>query len=268
MIRSYLFVPANRPERYAKALAAGADALIIDLEDAVPLAEKNSARTALANWFAGADAVREDVYVRLNAPGTPWYDDDVAMCRAARVKGVMPAKSERASDIGALAQVLGNDVVILPLIESALGFANAAAIAAVPQVGRLVFGTIDFQLDLGLEGEDLELLYFRSQLSLLSRLAGLPGPVDGVTTTVDDVERIRADTLRGKRLGFTAKLCIHPKQVAAVHAAYAPTAEEVEWAGRVLAAAEAAHGGAFALDGKMVDRPVILKAEKIRALSA
>ncbi len=267
MVRSYLFVPGNRPERFGKALKAGADALIIDLEDAVQITEKDQARAALSAWLAGPDAVRDHLFVRINPRGTPWHDADVRACREGGVRGVVLPKSEHASDIARLAEQLGSEAIVLPLIESALGFANAQAIAAAPQVQRLVFGTIDFQLDVGIEGEDLELLYFRSQLVLVSRLAGLLPPVDGVTTEVDDAARILADTQRGKRLGFGAKLCIHPKQVASVHQAHTPTAGEVEWARRVVDGAAAAQGGAFALDGKMVDKPVILKAEKILALA-
>ena len=126
-----------------------------------------------------------------------------------------------------------------------------------------MFGSIDFCVDLGIEGDDHELDYFRSQLVLASCLAGIAAPVDGVTTAINDEQVLQSDTLRGKRFGFGGKLCIHPKQIAVVRAAYLPSAAEVAWAQRVVAAATAAHGGAVAVDGKMVDRPVILKAERI-----
>ena len=130
---------------------------------------------------------------------------------------------------------------------------------------KIKFGSIDFQVDLNITGEGEELLFFRSQLVLVSRVAGIASPVDGVTTAMDDPAVIRADALRAKRLGFGAKLCIHPRQLAALHAGFSPDDEEVAWANRVLAAAASANGAAVAVDGKMVDRPVVQKAEEIVA---
>jgi citrate lyase subunit beta/citryl-CoA lyase len=122
---------------------------------------------------------------------------------------------------------------------------------------------LDFQLDVGIQGDTDELLYFRSQLVLVSRLAGIAPPVDGINTEIDDPERLRARTLRARRLGFGGKLCIHPKQIAHVNACFRPTEEEILWAKGVLEAAAAAGGGAVAAQGQMVDRPVILRAEQI-----
>ena len=141
--------------------------------------------------------------------------------------------------------------------------ADALVLARAPRVERLAFGSLDFQLDLGIEGDDDELLSFRSQLVLTSRLAGIAAPIDGVTTSIGDSDRLRAETTRARRLGFGAKLCIHPGQVAIVNAAFAPRDEEIAWAKRVLEAARASEGAAVKVDGKMVDRPVILRAEAI-----
>jgi len=142
---------------------------------------------------------------------------------------------------------------------------NAHALVQCRGVLRLVFGSIDFQLDLGIQGEDDELLTFRSQLVLVSRVAGIAPPVDGVTTALDDPERLQADTLRAKKLGFGAKLCIHPKQVALVNQCFCSSPAEVLWARRVLEAAAGARGAAVAIDGKMVDKPVLARAEAILA---
>ena len=139
------------------------------------------------------------------------------------------------------------------------------AIASAPGVQRLVFGSIDFQLDLGIDGEGEELLFFRSQIVLASRLARLQPPVDGVSTALDDEALLRADSERARRLGFGAKLCIHPRQVTAVNAAFTPDAQAVQWAQRVLQAAADAGGAAVALDGRMIDKPVILRAQDILA---
>jgi citrate lyase subunit beta/citryl-CoA lyase len=262
--RSYLFVPGNRPERFDKALAAGADAVILDLEDAVPAAEKDSARAAVSQWLHGRDPLPSpQILVRINASGTPQHSADVAACRHG-VHGVVLPKSEREDELARLTRALPG-VALLPLIETARGFAAAPDLAHAPNVQRLVFGSIDFQLDLGIEGEGEELLYFRSQLVLHSRLAGLAPPVDGVCTTLDDAARVHAEALRARRLGLGAKLCIHPRQIAPVHEAFAPTPAQLDWARRVLSTAEGAGGAAVALDGAMVDRPVILRAQALLA---
>jgi citrate lyase subunit beta/citryl-CoA lyase len=255
--RSYLFVPGNRPDRFDKAFASGADAVIIDLEDAVPPESKVEARAAVARWLAPD----REVVVRINAPGTLWFGEDVALCALAGVAAVMVPKAERTADLQRIATVAVGSP-LLPLIESAAGFENARALASVEGVQRLAFGSIDFQVDLGMQGED-ELLAFRSQLVLVSRLAKLAPPADGVTTSIDDVEAVARDTARARRLGFGAKLCIHPRQVEAVNRGFAPTAEEVAWAQRVLDAAAQAQGAAVALDGRMIDKPVILRAQAI-----
>jgi citrate lyase subunit beta/citryl-CoA lyase len=257
LARSYLFVPGNRPERFDKACAAGADAVIVDLEDAVPPAEKAAARAALAAWLSP----QQPVLVRINGFDSAWFEDDLALCSTPGVAGVVLPKAEHEEALGAVASA--GAAAILPLIESGLGLWHAAALARLPRVERLVFGSIDFSFDMGIQEGHETLLYARSQLVLASRVAGIAAPVDGVTTSFDEPERVHADTLRARALGFGGKLCIHPKQVAPVHEAFAPTAEETAWAGRVVAAAAAAQGGAVALDGKMVDRPVILIAQQM-----
>lgn len=256
--RSYLFVPATRPERIAKALASGADAVIVDLEDAVAPADKEAARGALADWLATPGA---PVYVRINAAGSPWFAGDLALCSGAGVAGIVLPKAEWPEDVATVGAV----APVLPLIESARGIDNVRALAAAPHVQRLVFGAIDFALDLGIADEREALLPHRAQLVLASKLAGLPPPVDGVTTATDDDALVAADTQYARRLGFGARLCIHPRQVAPVHEAFAATPAEVAWARRVLAAAQASGGGALQLDGRMIDRPVIAAAEKILA---
>jgi citrate lyase subunit beta/citryl-CoA lyase len=258
MNRSYLFVPGNRPERYAKALAAGADAVIIDLEDAVAPADKVGAREALRAWTAP----EHPVLVRINSSDTAWFADDLALAGLPGVAGIVLPKAERTTDI-LLLRDQGAQAV-LPLIDSALGLHNALELARQEGVQRLLFGSIDFCVDLGMHEGVEELQYFRSQLALVSRVAGIQPPVDGVTTTLDDIGQITEDTRRARRNGFGGKLCIHPKQVSHVNAAFAPGAEEIAWAERVLQAVENTDGAAVAVDGKMVDRPVILKAEAIR----
>ena len=257
MKRSYLFVPGDRPERYAKALAAGADAVIIDLEDAVAPSAKDSARASLRAWLNP----QQPVLVRVNSADTAWFAEDIALAGLPGVAGIVLPKAERPEDTARLMREGAQ--AVLPLIESALGFHHALELARQPGVERQVFGSIDFSVDLGLTEGVEELQYYRSQLVLVSRLAGILPPVDGVSTTLDDIGRITDDTRRARRNGFGGKLCIHPRQVAPVNAAFAPSADEAAWAARVLQAVENTDGAAVALDGKMVDRPVILQAQAI-----
>jgi citrate lyase subunit beta/citryl-CoA lyase len=259
--RSYLFVPGNRPDRFAKACAAGADAVVLDLEDSVAAGDKMAARAAVAAWVTPA----QPVLVRVNVPNSEWFRDDLTLAGKPGVTGILLPKAERVEDIRIVAEHCGAAALILPQIETAQGFWNALPMAGAYGVQRLLFGSIDFQLDLGMTATEDELLYFRSQIVLASRLAGIQSPVDGVTTDIDWAERVRVDTLRARRLGFGGKMCIHPRQVPVVNECFAPTAEEEAWARRVVNASAAAHGGATSVDGKMVDRPVLAQAEKILA---
>jgi citrate lyase subunit beta / citryl-CoA lyase len=270
---SYLFVPADRPERFAKALASGAGAVIVDLEDAVAPGAKEAAREALSQWLTSESALTSStpLLVRINAACTECFHRDLALlCQAPRgvVSGVVVPKAESAA---VLEQVHHRcqGLPTLPLVETATGFDRLKLLTRAAGVQRLVFGSIDFQLDLGIEeGEvGVELLFFRSQLVLASRLARLPAPVDGVTATLDDPARTERAAQAARRLGFGGKLCIHPRQVAAVHAAFAPSQADIAWARRVLQAAEQSGGAAVAVDGRMVDKPVERQAARILGLA-
>jgi citrate lyase subunit beta/citryl-CoA lyase len=259
---TYLFVPGNRPERFDKALASGADAIILDLEDAVLPEGKDAARGSVSGWLGSHREALDRVVVRINGAGTPWFDHDLALLSGAGVRLAMVPKSENAAALARVKAALPGDGLMLPLVETARGIENVAAIAAAPGVQRLVFGTLDYAVDLDLSGDDLGLVYPGSRLALASRCAGLLSPVAGVTPSIDDGARLLADLAFARALGFGAKLCIHPRQVDAIREALRPTAQELDWARRVLAAAEGSTG-AVAVDGKMVDRPVLLKAQAI-----
>ncbi|CAD6560008.1 HpcH/HpaI aldolase/citrate lyase family protein [Paraburkholderia metrosideri] len=260
--RSYLFVPGNRPERFDKAHTSGADAVILDLEDAVQPDEKPGAREAVL--AAVSAPVSRPTWVRINGSDTSWFNEDIAALAAQPgVAGIVLPKAETRAQIDAVLTNAHPTLSVLPIVETARGFANLTVLCAAARVQRIVFGTLDFQIDLGIDGDAEELHFFRSQIVLASRLAGIGAPVDGVSTTITDIDAIEADARRGRRFGFGGKLCIHPKQIDAVHRAYAWSDAEREWAQRVLAAVEASHGAAVAVDGKMVDMPVILKARRI-----
>jgi len=256
--RSYLFVPANRPERFVKAHASGADQVILDLEDAVSEGDKDRARHHLSEYLnAGGSGL-----VRINSTQTRWFEDDLRVCLNPGVQGVVLPKAQSAEQVTLVAVQLPRGVKLLPLIETAAGMTNVNQIAAAPGVERLIFGTVDFRTELGIEGDDQELLFFRSMLVLASRTAGILAPVDGVTVSISDADELRNASERGRRLGFGAKLCIHPSQVSEVNRAYRPSDAQLAWAERVVEGAKS-NPGAFQLDGEMVDAPVIARAVEL-----
>lgn len=259
--RSYLFAPGHKPDLFPKAAASGADLVILDLEDAVPEHAKSDARAAVMNWL---DAGRP-VAIRINAPVTRWSKDDLPVCRHPGVAAVLVPKVEHLEELAHVSAALGPDVPLLPMIESARGLHQCAAIGSAAGVQRLVFGSLDFQADTGIPDDAVGLQFARSQLVLLSRVAGIGSPVDGITRRFDDSTVVEADAARARRLGLGGKLCIHPKQVAAVNAQFSPTAEEIAWAQQVVDADAASQGGVTSVSDGMIDRPVMLRARSILA---
>lgn len=265
---SWLFVPGTRPDRFEKAVASGADQVILDLEDAVAAGDKAGAREAVSGWLSGGGSG----WVRVNAPGTVWHDDDiVALSGSAGLRGLVVPKSESPDDLLAIARRLSS-TPILALVETALGVAEAASLAASPAVSGLGFGSVDFLLDLDAQESDEALAFARGALVVAARAAGLPGPVDGVTTETRDVARVAQHAARARRLGFGGKFCIHPAQVEPVRTAFAPSPAEIEWAEKVLGYAtdglDAGAGGVFELEGQMIDRPLLQRARRIIARAA
>jgi citrate lyase subunit beta/citryl-CoA lyase len=266
---TFLFVPGTRPERFSKALDSGADGVIIDLEDAVAEEDKESARAAIRTaWPTFSAEQKKRLVIRSNSPGSRFYSADLILAQELDVACLLIPKSESLDQINGAAQILPNTAII-PMIETALGLAHLNEIANSEQVLRLALGNIDLQADLGMvcDEQETELQTARFQIVLASRLAQLAPPIDGVTPSTDNIERITDDAERAKRMGFGGKLCIHPKQVSLVKDSFMPTAEEVAWAHRVIEADKASHGGAIKLDGRMIDRPVVLLAQRTMALT-
>lgn len=259
--RTALFVPASRPERIPKALASGADAVIVDLEDAVEPAAKPAARQALVDFLDAHPDAR--VWVRVNDATTPWHEDDLAALRAGSAAAVMLPKAETAAQV----ENAGRGIPVLPIIESARGVLNLAEIAAAPNVARLVFGSLDYGVDVGLtpgtEAASVLLDQARGLILLHSRAAGLPAPLDGVHPDIDDREGLHAMAQRAGEMGYAGMLCIHPVQVETVHAALKPAQADIDWAQRVLAAARQNPAGAFRFEGKMVDAPILARARQV-----
>ena len=263
-MRSYLFVPGDRAERFDKALASGAHAVIVDLEDAVAPEAKLSARTAIAQWLQ-AD---KPIYLRCNAHGTPWFDGDLTLLAHPGVRGLVLPKAQEPDLLIQLAKSMRPDQRILPIVESVCGWDRARELASAPLVDRLIFGSVDFASDAGMGSDGEELNAVRTHLVLVSRLAGVRAPVDGVTLAFGDDQVLANDVRRARRMGMGAKLCIHPKQVLGVNQGFAPSAAELEWAQGVLQQVEQHGLGAIAVDGKLVDRPVWLLAQSLVADAA
>ena len=265
---SYLFVPGDRPDRFSKALASGADAVIIDLEDAVSADSKTAARGHIRAWHANRarEANRADgsehILLRINDASTTWFEADLELARECSIDGVVLPKAERPGDISRAADALAQGGFVVPLIETARGVQTVDELAAVDGVQRFAFGTLDYAFDLGLSGDEHGLLYPACRMAIASRVAGIASPIAGVTTEIDNDAKLDADLAFARACGFGAKLCIHPRQLALTQRAFAPTAEEIAWAQRVIAAVQSGRG-AVQVDGKMVDRPVILHAQAI-----
>lgn len=262
IIRTALFVPASRPERIPKALASGADAVIVDLEDAVEEALKDQARANLDAFLESHPEAR--LLVRVNAPDHPGHAADLELCRRhAGIRGVLLPKVESPAQV---ARTAATGKPVWPIIESVRGLLALQEIAAAEGVERLSFGALDLGLDLGLNSGTAaaERLLDQSRYAILlaTRSAGLAPPLDSVFPAIADSEGLRRATRDARDMGFGGLLCIHPSQVAVVHDVLMPRAEELDWARRVLAVA-AEGDGVFVVDGAMVDAPVIGRARRL-----
>ena len=254
---SPLFVPGDKPNLIAKAAQSGADAIIIDLEDAVAPAAKASARD-LVNRH-GIHGI--PVIVRVNAHGTVWHKDDLSALASGDIAAIMLPKSETRASIDAVKTVIGRSLPIIPLVESAAGLNALSDLLNGPEVVLVAFGSLDYALDLDCMPDWEPLLSARSEIVLKSRLAGLPGPLDGVTTNLTDAEATSIDALRARSLGFRGKLAIHPKQIKPIRLAMTPSPDEIAWAEKIIAATK--NISVSSVDGAMVDAPVIARAKRI-----
>jgi citrate lyase subunit beta/citryl-CoA lyase len=252
--RSLLFVPGHRPDRFDKARNSGSDVVIIDLEDAVPPSEKERARHFARQWLeSGNRAV-----IRVNAADTQWFERDCELASLPQVQAIMLPKAAHGSAL----EKLGSWALLIALIETAVGLSSVSSIAATKGVARLAIGSIDLALDLDmpLGAGDVALDSLRLSLTLASRAAGLPAPIDGVTGDFRNPDHTFVDMRRVRLLGFRGKLCIHPNQVAPIHAALRPSDEDVARAREIVAAHKASGGDAVAFDGTMIDHPVVVRA--------
>ena len=268
-LRSLLFVPASRPDRFAKALAAGADLVCADLEDAVAPADKAAARDAALAFLRDA-AGAPGRAVRINGLRTPEGISDLAAIVAlgAATGALLLPKAEHAEEVAILDAVLsaaGSALSLVPLIESARGLRNATDIAAAsPRVAALFLGGVDLAAELGVAPDATGLATARGLLVLAARGAGV-GLIDVPALDVRDPEAGGREALAAKRLGFTAKAVLHPAQVPAVNAAFTPTEAEIAEAVRYVRAFAGAKGGVASLDGKLVEKPIIARMRQVLA---
>jgi citrate lyase subunit beta/citryl-CoA lyase len=272
-----LFAPGNHPRRVEKALTLSADAVILDLEDAVAVAEKPATRSVAVEALRRPRRCRG--YIRVNALSTQWgYGDLVAVVQPG-VDGIMLPKVETADElktadwlIAQLERERGLEVGaidLLPIVETGLGFTNLEAIArAGTRVRHVAFGAGDFTLDLGISWsvEETELLPYRSAFVVISRAAGLEPPIDTVWIHLQDPDGFKRSVEHVKALGFQSKLCIHPDQVPVANAAFTPPAEEVARARKIVAAfkdAEAKGLASIQVDGRFVDYPIVALSQRV-----
>jgi citrate lyase subunit beta/citryl-CoA lyase len=238
-------------------MASGADVIILDLEDAVPIERKESARASVTAWLDGGG----EALVRINGADTQWFDEDARLFGHPSVLGAMLPKAEP----GKALELAAATCPTVALIETARASRQIDSIAAVEGVVRLAFGSVDLALDLGFSGPDAALDPLRLDLVIASRAADMAPPIAGVTVDFRDPARVLLDARREAALGFGAKLCIHPAQIGPIHEALLPDAGDVDRAQRIITAFEAAGGGAAALDGKMLDKPIVEAARRLLA---
>jgi citrate lyase subunit beta / citryl-CoA lyase len=274
-LRSLLFVPGGRADMIAKVGRSAPDGVVIDLEDAVPGAEKDGARRTTVAALETLDVPAGTlVLVRVNAGDSPWYADDVAAVAATRADGVVRPKTGSPQDLEGLRSALDTagrpDAVVVAGLENALGVADArTTLAAAGTLGVIAvyFGAEDYIADLGgrRTAASTEVLYARSQVVLAARLAGIPA-LDQVVVGVRDDEGFLADAEVGRSLGYSGKLCIHPRQVPLAHRIFTPSAAEVAHARAVVDAVGGAGGvGAVLVDGEMVDDVHLRMAQAVLA---
>lgn len=280
--RSYMFTPGNHPRRVEKVFTLAADAVILDLEDAVATSEKEATRGLIVEALKRPRTRR--AYVRVNDLGTAFCYGDLIAVVGPWLDGIMLPKVESAAQIETADWLLSNleraegmeqgSIDLLPIIETGRGLADARAIAAArPRVRRLSFGAADFCKDMGMRwtAGEAELTPARAEIVLASRVAGIEPPLDSVWIAIKDEAGLVASAHRVKDLGFQGKLCIHPDQIAPVNEVFTPTEEEAAFAAKVVAAfeqAEAAGEAAIQVDGRMIDYPVVEEARRTLATLA
>jgi citrate lyase subunit beta / citryl-CoA lyase len=278
-LRSFLFAPGNHARRVEKALTLPADAVILDLEDAVAISEKPATRELVINAFSQPRHGR--LYVRVNAYSTEWCYNDIVSIARPGLDGIILPKIESADQLRSVDWLMANlerdrglpigAIDLVPIIETAVGMRDIGAIAASgSRTKRLAFGAGDYTLDLGMvwSRDENELLPARSAVVMASRAAGIEPPLDTVWADLRDAEGFARSAECAAALGFQGKMCIHPDQIAATNAAFSPSPQQLAWAKRVVAAFETAEAQGLAsiqIDGQFIDYPIVQRARQVVA---
>lgn len=267
--RSVLFTPGDRPDMMRKTADSGADVVVFDLEDAVAPGDKEEARAAVRDILTDPSVdPSAEVLVRTNPVGRSMDADlDVLPSGAEYLDGFMLPKVTDRNDVETAARMLEEHDLpprVLSLVETAAGVLDVEAIASAAPTDAVVFGAEDLAADIGASrtAEGTEVLYARERVVLAAAAAGVDA-IDTVYTDYEDDEGLEAEARFASQLGFDGKLAIHPAQVGPINRAFTPDQEEVEWARRVLAASEESEAGVFAVDGEMIDAPLLERAERI-----
>ncbi|MGW3309785.1 HpcH/HpaI aldolase/citrate lyase family protein [Streptomyces sp. NPDC001073] len=261
---TWLYVPGDRPPVVAKALAAGADVVVVDLEDAVAPDRKEYARAATAELLSEP---RPDVHVRVNALDTPWAADDLrTLAPLPGVSGLRLPKVTSAEDVVTVAEKAGG-LPLYALLETALGVERAFAIAgAHPSVHGIALGEADLRADLGVR-EDAGLDWPRSRVIVAARAAGLAPPPQSVHPDIRDLDALAVSCARGRALGFLGRAAIHPRQLPVIERAFLPTEREIEEAETIVKAAMAEEGAQALADGRFIDAAVVAAAQRTLSLA-
>jgi citrate lyase subunit beta/citryl-CoA lyase len=281
-LRSFLFAPGNHARRVEKALTLPADAVILDLEDAVAISEKPVTRELVLAAFGRPRHGR--LYVRVNGYSTEWCYADIVTIARSGLDGIILPKVETPHQLQSVDWLLANlereralpvgGIDLIPIIETALGMSHVGAIAGSgSRTKRLAFGAGDYTLDLGMvwTRDEAELLAARSAVVMASRAAGIEPPLDTVWADLRDAEGFARSAERAAALGFQGKMCIHPDQIAVTNAAFSPSEQQLAWAKRVVAAFEDAESKGLAsiqLDGQFIDYPIVQRARQVIARGA
>ncbi|EJN39641.1 citrate lyase beta subunit [Pseudomonas sp. GM84] len=259
--RSLLFVPGDRPEKFRKAMLSQADVVIIDWEASVIPERKAYAREATSAFLNSAFCSKRPVAIRVNPARGPELELDLAVASTLAISGLFLTMVETSADVTKVGNYAPAHWELVAMVETAVGVFNVSAISLTPRVSRLAFGNMDYQTDLRLGDVHEAMIYPSSVITLASRCAGLPSPIAGVTADFSSPDRFIADASFERSMGFGAKLCIHPKQIAWCNRSFATTQADIQWAKTVIEATRDTY--ATQVDGVMIDRPVIERARRI-----
>jgi citrate lyase subunit beta/citryl-CoA lyase len=282
ILRSLLFVPGNKPSMLTKALGLTPDALVPDMEDSVPAAEKINARETIRSFLPQLNATGRPVIPRVNALDTPWIEDDLAAIVGPQIFAISVGKIRTAADISTISQLIGKleqragltvgTIKLLPWIETAEAIVNCDAICrASARIEGVAFGGEDFTTDLGIErlDDESQVLYARSRICIAARAAHVLA-LDTPYFRLHDADGLRANALQAKSIGFKGKFAIHPDQIGTLNECFSPSEQEIAHARRVIEAYEAAERsgrGSTSLDGWVIDVPVVKRARALLELA-